>query len=539
MSLKGLFKFLNLAFPIVLAYIFFYGIGSYGLLAKDEPRYAGCALEMIENNNWIVPQFNFEDRFDKPVLFYWLVVASYKLFGISSFSSRFPSALCAILLVLFTWYIGSKVLGKKAGLISAIILATSAEFVMLGRRAATDIVLCLFFSGSLYSLYLGYFVKDFKIKLLWTMLSGLFLGLSILTKGPVGILLLFTILTVFLIFRKQFDIKHLKIYIIILITSLVVSLPWYVAVHLVTNGKFTEVFFFMHNIQRFTSVVGEHPGPIWFYIPVLILGFMPWTLFLILALYQCFKFLKRKHLNKFVLFCLIWMFVIFFFFTFCKTKMFTYILPVFPPLALITGYWLNIVGRKNIQILKYILLFLLIVLICSSIVSYFLVMNLSIPEKELFLPSLFISVIFLLIGTILFFFFIRKYYSLVLFFVLVIAVPSIMMLSSGLRFYHKITFSDLCNFASTAKQLGAREIISFGGYKPILVYYGRVLVDFNNKKIQISKIKNLLAANKEVFIIGYLSDIKDDKPIVYKNKELFKRLKILKSGRKYFLGKFS
>ena len=112
------------------------------------------------------------------------------------------------------------------------------------------------------------------------------------------------------------------------------------------------------------------------------------------------------------------------------------------------------------------------------------------------------------------------------------------MLNSVLIVYHKITYGDLCNFASTAKKLGAKEIISFGGYKPILVYYSRMPVDFNEKPKQIEKVKSLLKEGKEAYIIGYLSDIEKSKPIVKKNNEIFKKLTVIKTGKKYFLGKW-
>ena len=113
------------------------------------------------------------------------------------------------------------------------------------------------------------------------------------------------------------------------------------------------------------------------------------------------------------------------------------------------------------------------------------------------------------------------------------------MLNSGLIVYHKITFGDLCNFAKTAKVLGAKEIISFGGYKPILVYYSRLPVDFSKKSEQIEKVTKLLKEGKEVYLIGYLSDLKREKLFIKNHAEIFARLKVINSGRKYFLGKVS
>lgn len=541
MSRKNLLVFLSIVFLLLLFYIFLTGIGSYSLLAKDEPRYAGCALEMIENKDWIVPKFNFQDRFDKPVFYYWMIGVSYVLLGVNEFSSRFPSALCAILLVLFTWYTARKVLGKIPGFISALILATSIEYILLGRRAATDIALCLFFSGALYSMYLGYFIKDWKVKIFWTVLSGIFAGLAILTKGPIGLVLQFGILTLFLIFRKQFDVRHLKVYFMIGFVALLVSIPWYIKVHQVTNGEFTKTFFFTHNLERFTSVVGEHPGPFWFYFPVVLLGFMPWTLFFISALSSLVKRFYKPSFNRFILFCLIWAAVVFLFFSACKTKMPTYILLLFPPISITTGYWVNIIGRKKHNILKVTFVVLLLILCVGLIIANFVISSLSMDSnfKAMLLARILISFSFLVVGVMILSFFVKRHYSLVIAFALIFVIPGILLLNTGLFVYQKITFGDLVEFAELARNSGAKEIISFGGYKPILVYYGRVPVDFSLKKEQIIKITKNLTEKKEVYIIGYLSDILKDKPNIKKNKDLFDRLHIIKSGKKYFLGKFT
>ena len=541
MNSTALVKFSKITLLILIVYTFLSGLGSYELLSKDEPRYSECAIEMIENQDFIVPKFNFQDRFDKPPLFYWLIAASYKLFDISAFSSRLPSAVCAILLILFTWYTVGKVLGKTSGYLSAAILATSIEFIFLGRRAATDMTLCLFISSALYSLYLSYFIKEWKEKIFWVILSGMFAGLAILTKGPVGIVFPLFILTLFLLLRKQFDVKHLKIYFLITFFATLISLPWYVLVHIKTQGEFTKAFFFTHNLERFTSVVGEHPGPIWFYIPVILIGLLPWTIFLIPALVTFLKSCYRKSFNKFILFCLIWFFVIFFFFSICKTKMSTYIILLFPAGAIITGHWLNLIIKRKFNTIKNLFLALLVLLFVLLPIGYLYISKsrLGLEDKNSLISNLAILAVFLFVGFLTTLKYAKKQHSLITYFLISTIIPGIIMLNSALVVYHKITFSDLCNFSKTAKTLGAKEILSFGGYKPILVYYSRVPVDFNKKPEQIEKMKKLLEDGKEIYLIGYLSDIKSGKPIVKNHPEIFNRLQIINSGRRYFLGKVS
>lgn len=520
---------LNLLLLSLCFFVFFFGIGNYGLLDKDEPRYAGTALEMLKSNNWIIPQFNFQNRFDKPVLFYWLIALSYKLFGVSDFTGRLPSALCATLCVLFTWYVTKFFFGKRVSFLSVIILITSIEFVLLGRRAATDTALCFFFTGSLYSVFLSYYIKDFKIKIFWCILAGVFCGLSALTKGPVGVLLPLVVLTGFLIVKKQLDIKHLRVYFTISFFALLISLPWYLKVHLVTNGEFTREFFFEHNLKRFTSVVGEHPGPFWFYVPVILGGFMPWTLFFIDAVIHLFKRVLKKSLNKLLLFSFVWIVTVFLFFSFSTTKLATYILLIFPPLSVITGYWIVVLSKKRTNVVRnmIILLLLLLIPVFFCIFNLLLKWNIEQSLKSIVLLKISLCAAFLFFGLLVSVFCLKKAYSLVIGFALSFIIFFIFGLNSYLVPYYKHTHADLRDFARLAKKNSATKIISFGMYRPSLVYYSGLPVDFSDKKYQIKKIKNLYDSN--VFVIGHSSDIE-------KYKELFTRIKLLDLRRKYFVG---
>ena len=532
------YKFLSFPFVILILlslcfFIFFFGLDSYGLLDKDEPRYAGTALEILKSNDWVVPKFNFQNRFDKPILFYWLISTSYKIFGISDFASRLPSAVCAVLCILFTWYTVKTVFGRKVAFLSAIILATSVEFVLLGRRAATDMALCLFFSGSMYSIFLSYYIKDFKTKICWCILAGIFCGLSILTKGPVGVLLPLIILTGFLFVKRQFDIKHLKVYFIIFFFALVVSLPWYLMIHFATQGEFTREFFFEHNLKRFTSVVGEHPGPFWFYIPVILGGFMPWTLFFISAIISLFRHLLKKSFNKLLLFSFVWIVIIFLFFSLSTTKLATYILLIFPPLSIITSYWISVLAKRKIYIVKSVIGFLLLVLIPAFAISFNLLSKWSIEPsiKNTVVLKISLCTAFLFIGILISLFSFKKAYSFIISFTLCFIIPFIFGLNSYLVPYYNYTHKDLRDFAEIAKKNGADKIISFGMYRPSLVYYSGLPVNFSDKKNQKSMIKTLPGLKNKDCIIGHTSDINA-------HKELFKNMRILDKRGKYFIGQF-
>lgn len=517
---------------ILCLFLFFTGLNNYGLLDRDEPRYAGCALEMIENNDWITPKFNFQDRFDKPVLFYWLIATSYKFLGVSDFTSRLPSAISATLLVLFTWFTTRKVFGKSFGLVAGVMLASAAEFIILGRRAATDIVLCLLLSGTLYSCYLSYHFKDKKQKLFWMISSGVFLGLALLTKGPIGLLLTLGVLFFFTLYSMKFDIRHLIVYSLIVIISLIVCAPWYFAVHKATNGEFTNVFFIHHNFQRFTDVVSRHEGPPWFYIPIILGGFMPWTLFFLYSLPNLFKKLLKRTVNKFIAYNLIWFLLVFGFFSVSTTKLATYIILAFPPIAILTSYWTCIIYKKKRGIIKSLFLATSLIFLAASIFAKGMVTDSSLSnlEQSFLIQRGLISIIALIVLFACTFIFSKKITSLSINFAFSLAIPAILLINSYLPIYYKHTHTDLRNIAIFAKENKLERVTSFY-YKPSLVYYSRVPVEFGKRNVLKKQVKKKSLSGEKVYFVSRVSDIK-------KHPKYYRNVKVLESGERFFLGTF-
>ena len=339
----------------VFSCLYFYKLGSIGLIDVDEPRYAEVGREILESGNWIVPYFNYEVRFDKPILFNWLEAISMTLFGINEFASRLPSALSAFLCLYFVFCLVKRFYSVQAALIGVLVLMSSFEFASLARFSITDMTLSGLFASSIISFFLGYdeLIKShrfFKLQLsefsYWYILGFIFLGLAFLTKGPVVILLTLLILVPFFwwIGKLDYFIKSPSFWIGFL-TFLCLVLPWYIAVHITTLGEFTKAFFGFHNISRFTSVVSGHKGSVFYFIPVILIGFLPWTFFLPqavgLILKTGLKSLLGSTKEQLPWFCLWWFIVIFLFFSFSKTKLLTYILPLFPALSLIITIWLD------------------------------------------------------------------------------------------------------------------------------------------------------------------------------------------------------
>lgn len=313
---------------MVTVFIIFSNLGTVPLLDPDEPVYAETPKEMILYNEFVSPRIYGEYWYDKPPMYYWLVAASYQVFGVNDFAARFPSAILAVLCVGALYCFVRKIINARAGLISAFVLATSIEFFYLGKAAVTDITLTLFLTLSLLC-----FIRQ-KYYLFYA-----FTGLATLTKGPIG--LFFPVVIVFLyllISRNLSEIKRMKVF-SGSIVFMIIAAPWYFMMYQLHGSDFINTFLGFHNVTRFTSP--EHPsGVLWYYyLPVLIIGFFPWSAVLLQSVYktlfgQCSQF-------KALLFFNIWAATVFLFFSISQTKLVSYILPMFPALSIIVGWYID------------------------------------------------------------------------------------------------------------------------------------------------------------------------------------------------------
>ena len=191
---------------IISSAIFLINLGGWDLWNPDEPRYALVAKEMAEGGNWVLPHLNNQIYPDKPPVFFWLIALSYKAVGtVNSFAARLPSALAAIIGVMLTYLLGSKLYGNRTGFISALVLTTMVEYFWLARRANIDMTLTFFILSALFFFYQGYQIKSSKRWSLCLYLFYFFMGIATLTKGPVGFLLPVLTVSFYLLLKKDLD----------------------------------------------------------------------------------------------------------------------------------------------------------------------------------------------------------------------------------------------------------------------------------------------------------------------------------------------
>ncbi len=324
----------------------FLNLGAPSLWDIDEGNNAEAAREMYESGNWIVPTFNYELRTDKPALLYWLQVAAYRSFGVNEFAARFPSALAALLGVLVTYELGRMLFDASTGFLAGLILASTASFCAAGHFANPDAILT-----ALSILSFAFFWRGFsRGSPRWLIPAGVSAGFAVLAKGPVGLLLPSTAAGLFLIWNRRLSFLWARALAVAALAFTAVAVPWYAWVGAATRMEFLRGFFLTHNVDRYRAAMEGHRGPAWYYVLCLTVGFLPWSIFLIPVVWDM---LRRRHearshhrtsegrtaapadLPGRYLVCWIGTYIVFF--SFAATKLPNYILPAYPPLALLTA----------------------------------------------------------------------------------------------------------------------------------------------------------------------------------------------------------
>jgi len=320
--------------------LFFFRLGTPGLFDADEPAYAQAAREMLDSGDWITPHFNGRPRFDKPILFYWLISLSYRLFGVTEFAVRFWSALAGVALVLLIAWTARRRFGPPADLWAGLALTTNLLTALLARAAVTDMLLTLFVTVAILAGLEA--LEGSRTAGRWARLGWAAMAFAVLVKGPVGLLVPGLALGGLLLFtseRRRALARLVPWDGPVLFAALI--LPWYGLVLAANGWSFVEGFLIKHHITRYTGIVSSHAGPIWFYVPVLLIGFFPWSGFLPAALWRVGRMARRGQAadpgERLLVASACWMLGVFVFFSFAGTKLPSYLFPAFPALALLVG----------------------------------------------------------------------------------------------------------------------------------------------------------------------------------------------------------
>jgi 4-amino-4-deoxy-L-arabinose transferase-like glycosyltransferase len=319
-----------------------YQLGGAGLFDPDEGRNSEKAREILILNDWVTPHENFHPVLDKPMFFYWLVALSYKLFGVSEWSARLPSALAALGCLIIVYRFADQRWGRWEALWSALILLTCAEFFVLARIVILDMPLTFFLTLALYAFYEAVHADEAKSRRLWCSAMYVSLGAATLIKGLIGVVLPGMIFFVYLLLTHRWSSLR-RIYLIPgALIFLAIVLPWYLQAD-ARNVGYLRYFIWDEHFGRFTSENFDRAEPWYYFILVGLVGFFPWTLLL--------PFVVREYLKKSLddksLFLMLWVCLPFVFFSASESKLPHYLLPIFPALAILTAATLAILWRKT------------------------------------------------------------------------------------------------------------------------------------------------------------------------------------------------
>ena len=311
-----------------------WGIWGVPLLDPDEPVYAETAREMIEFGDFLSPRIFNEYWYDKPPMYYWLVAISQKIFGFNEFAARFPASLMAAGTSIMVYIAGAKLFNERAGFWASLILTSSVQFFYMGKAAVTDTTLLFFMTGALLS---------FIHKRYWLMYVCM--AFATLTKGPIGIVFPGAIIFLYILAMGRLD-EILRMHVIRgLLLYFVIAAPWYYGMYTVHGMEFINTFLGFHNVTRFTTPEHASRVTFWYYFPVVILGLFPWTGLFFMSIKSSIGESRVDDMRNLV-FMHIWWFFVFFFFTVCKTKLVSYILPMWPAMALSIGWYISFVESK-------------------------------------------------------------------------------------------------------------------------------------------------------------------------------------------------
>ncbi len=511
-----IFLYCILGFAILGGY--FYGIGSYPLLDVDETRYVDMARSMFNSKDVMTLYLNGEFFFEKPPLYFWLECFSFKIFGaVSEFSARVPIVLLSLVPAGLLFLLCVKAKNQKFAVITSATLFTSLEYIFLTKMAILDSVMTSFVVSSVLCYFSTFYVEEKNKKYFW-ILTYVFSALAVLSKGIPGIAIpMITIVVSTIVFKTY---KETLKYSWGIIIFLLIILPWHLIMLKMYGSLFFDEYIIKHHLLKFLgSDVIHRTQPWYFYIMTLLWGLFP---HIFVAFAQIVDFKEFKFSDKFFKLNLIAAISILVFFSLSGAKLITYILPIYPFLAVLIGAgWYNYIenGNKKVNLaLVSLNVFLSIAVILLLCIKFILPSEIYARFHGIQIVSLITFIPFVVINWV----FILKKMRFMQFLVLVIfmAILSGVLTPQIYRFNYEFGQNDLMQFAKIAQNKGYTISTYLTGKRYSLLYYGK------QSKIDFKISKDLNWLNKEID--------KKNNILIMRNKDIKNLpIKIKEKGVKY------
>ncbi|MEO8936532.1 MAG: glycosyltransferase family 39 protein [Burkholderiaceae bacterium] len=352
-----------LALLLVFAIAWFGGLGHRKLIKPDEGRYAEIPREMVVSGDWLTPRLNGLKYFEKPPLQYWTTAAAYETFGVSEWTSRLWTALTGFAGVLVVGFTATRLYDRRTGLFSATVLASGLAYVLLGHFNTLDMGLALFITMTWCAVLLA---RDARVRdddpdahcgsgrrgrpshaKRWMMVAWAAMALATLSKGPVAVVLSGGALVAYLVMSRDWKLLGMLAPVRGLALFVLIAGPWFIAVSR-ANPEFAHFFFIHEHVERFLTTEHRREGPIWYFVPVLLAGLLPWLSVAAPAMLLAWRAPARGGFApERLMLALIG--VVFVFFSLSGSKLPSYILPVFPAFAILIGRRLATIGRAALK----------------------------------------------------------------------------------------------------------------------------------------------------------------------------------------------
>jgi 4-amino-4-deoxy-L-arabinose transferase-like glycosyltransferase len=514
----------------------------------DETRYVAMARDMFHSKDFLTLYLNGEYFFEKPPLYFWQECLSFLIFGkINEFTARFPVALLGFIFSFVVYFSSKKIINRSYAIFTSLILATSLEFIILSKYAILDIVLTFYIGLALIVYFQTFFCLERHKKYYWWAFY-VFSALAVMAKGSPGFVVPFGTAFFCSLITKRFKENFKPIFLIpgVILFSIIV-LPWHIIMFHKYNPLFFNEYIIKHHLHRLLNTAHNEIGrkePFYYYFVTVLWGFLPW-IFSTIAVFaeklkniekfdlfgyiEKFDFEKLDNVHKSLVLCWVAILFIFLFYSMSTTKLITYILPIYYPLALVAGhFWEDYVNKKSHE--KSINLSVYIFGGICAVAGFLAIFTKYYLPEQLYndiLEAKWITIICFLafgIGSILFAKY-KKYLGVFVVYVAFMVVMSAFVTDEYFKIDYKFGQQDLIEFAKYAKKKDY-TISSFGmERKYSLIYYNDEKADFNT--------------DMEINVKLLEEDLNiEDNVIILKNKDLKKvegkvKFDIIKKGRRY------
>ena len=345
---------LLLLLTLLAIFITFDALGDRKLANPDEGRYSEISREMAASGDFVTPRLNGLKYFEKPPLQYWATAVSFKLFGENEFTARLYTALCGLGCILLVAYTGKRIFDEETGMLAGLVMLSAPYFVAMSEIVTLDMGLTFWMTLAVSSLMISQHALTDNSRRRWLWLAWAGMAAAVLSKGLIGIVFPAAAVFLYCIFVRNFRLLWNLEWVVGPLLFLAITVPWFTLVSM-RNPEFPQFFFIHEHVERFLSTVHRREQPWWFFFPILFAGFLPWAVALIPACVQGWR--RPLHVTRSAAgtgtfaahkFVLIYSAFILLFFSKSGSKLPSYILPMFPLLALVVSCYVRSAEPKRL-----------------------------------------------------------------------------------------------------------------------------------------------------------------------------------------------